>query len=271
LLRSGEISGRALILAARRRWNLPDPFPPATFPVAASAGVTAPAPPWERYDRRSQLARGLRILSLSSAVAGTVVAADVAVTLSWQEPLSALVASRHQEALDDELDELAKATPNPGPKLARAVRREEFARFAAQAARATGTGDPVGRIDIPTIGSEFAVVQGVDSGSLQKGPGHFPGTAFPGQGKTVAIAGHRTTYLAPFRHLDDLRPGDPIYMRMPYGKVSYRVEKSRIVDPDDYWVTQQVGHERLVLTACEPLFSDAQRIVVFARRTALTT
>ena len=76
------------------------------------------------------------------------------------------------------------------------------------------------------------VVQGTEAGDLRKGPGHYPSTAFPGEGSTVAIAGHRTTYGAPFRHVDELERGDRIIMRMPYGRLTYRVERTRIVDPD---------------------------------------
>ena len=81
----------------------------------------------------------------------------------------------------------------------------------------------------------------------------------------MAIAGHRTTYGAPFRHIDELERGDRIVMRMPYGRFTYRVERTRIVDPSEVGVVRDVGHEQLVLTACHPLYSAAQRIVVFAR------
>jgi sortase A len=108
-------------------------------------------------------------------------------------------------------------------------------------------------------------VQGTDPGSLEKGPGHYPSTALPGLGQTVAIAGHRTTYLAPFRHIDALRPGDRISLQMPYGRFVYTVEYRRIVIPSAWWVTRNVGYDRLVLSACNPLYSAAQRIVVFAR------
>jgi sortase A len=81
----------------------------------------------------------------------------------------------------------------------------------------------------------------------------------------VAIAGHRTTYLAPFRHLNDLRPGDPIYLTMPYGKFTYVVQYLQVVKPTAIWITRNLGYERLVLSACNPLYSASQRIVVFAK------
>jgi len=85
---------------------------------------------------------------------------------------------------------------------------------------------------------------------------------------TTAIAGHRTTYLAPFRHIDALRRGDVIVLDMPYGRFTYTVEGHRIVGPTDLGVIDPVGYDRLVLSACTPLYSAAQRIVVFARLTS---
>ena len=122
----------------------------------------------------------------------------------------------------------------------------------------------MGRLEIPAIGVETVVVEGTEPGALRSGPGHYPGTALPGAGTTVAIAGHRTTYGAPFRRLDDLERGDLITLRMPYGRVAYRVERTRIVDPDATWVVRAADREQLVLTACHPLYSADQRIVVFA-------
>jgi sortase A len=112
------------------------------------------------------------------------------------------------------------------------------------------------------------IVQGTDSASLRKGPGHYPDTALPGEPGTVAIAGHRTTYLAPFRTINDLHPGDPVVLQMPYGRFTYRVQESRVVLPTALWVTRDVGYPRLVLSACEPLYSASHRIVVFAKLTA---
>jgi sortase A len=109
-------------------------------------------------------------------------------------------------------------------------------------------------------------VQGTDTGSLRDGPGHYPGTSFPGEGGTIAIAGHRTTYGAPFRTINQLEPGDAIVLDMPYGRFGYVVERKQIVPATALWVTRRVpGAERLVLSACHPLYSASHRIVVFAR------
>jgi sortase A len=109
------------------------------------------------------------------------------------------------------------------------------------------------------------MVQGTDAGDLRDGPGHYVDTPLPGEPGTVALAGHRTTYLAPFRDIDQLEHGDDIRLRMPYADFDYQVERTRIVAPTATWVTRRIGYDRLVLTACHPLYSAAQRIVVLAR------
>ena len=86
-------------------------------------------------------------------------------------------------------------------------------------------------------------------------------------GQTVGIAGHRTTYLAPFRFINELHRGDRIYVTMPYGKFTYVVQKQQIVQPTDVWVVNNVGYDRLVLSACNPIYSASQRIIVFAKLT----
>jgi sortase A len=210
----------------------------------------------------------LRGLSSVLIVIGVLLLADVAVTLLWQEPVSALYAGVQQRRLADRLEEMERDVP---PR----VERQVLARlpagaprlgFAARSLRRrVEDGSPVGRIRADRIGLDEVIVEGTGTGDLRRGPGHYPTTPLPGARGTVAVAGHRTTYGAPFRRVDQLRPGDPIEMAMPYGRFTYRVERTRIVPPTATWVTQTVGHDRLVLTACHPLYSAARRIVVFAR------
>lgn len=212
--------------------------------------------------------RALRAVSTVLIVAGVLMIADAGITLAWQEPVSALLARIEQNKLSSQLDRIERRGPTPVQQrvlraLATQRRRIEF--LAREARRTARIGDPIGRIAIPAIGADFVVVQGTDTASLRKGPGHYPTTTFPGLPGTVAIAGHRTTYLAPFRHVDDLKHGDRIVLTMPYGRFTYRVQRTQIVDPDALWVTRDVGYQRLVLSACHPLYSAAQRIIVFAR------
>jgi sortase A len=127
-------------------------------------------------------------------------------------------------------------------------------------------GQAIGRLRIPHIHANYVMVEGTDAPALRKGPGHYPDTPFPGMPGTVGIAGHRTTYLAPFNKLDKLRKGDEVRLEMPYATVTYRVEETRIVKPTALWVTKRVGYNRLVMTACHPKYSAAKRIAVFARQ-----
>jgi len=210
----------------------------------------------------------LRQISTILILAGLMLLFDVGLTLVWQEPVSALYAKYRQDALADDLDALSD--PDLGAAEVRALERlpldEDRAAFLARALkRRTETGDAIGRIRIPEIGVNKVVVEGTDGGSLRKGPGHYPETPLPGIRGTVAIAGHRTTYGAPFRDLDAVDRGDEVSVEMPYGRFIYRVEKTQIVEPTALWVTKRVGYDRLVLTACHPKYSAAQRIAVFAR------
>jgi sortase A len=125
-------------------------------------------------------------------------------------------------------------------------------------------GQPVGTIDIPTIGANYVVVEGTTTADLELGPGLYAGTAFPGQPGNAAIAGHRTTYLHPFYNLNELTPGDPIYITTTQGRFEYQVTKSLIVSPSDTAVINPTPTPTLTLTTCNPRYSAAQRLVVQA-------
>lgn len=209
------------------------------------------------------------ILSIALITAGLVVIADVGITLAYKEPLSSIYASIKQEEAASQLSELEADYPTRADRRAVARVRAPKRRIAILAQRfanQASTGEAIGRIIAPAMaGLDSVLIQGTDTSSLEKGPGHYPETPFPGQGGTVAIAGHRTTYLAPFRHIDSMKPGDPITLEMPYAHFLYRVQRTAIVDPSDVGIVRKVGYERLVLSACNPLYSAAQRYVVFAR------
>ncbi|MET0276564.1 MAG: class E sortase, partial [Acidimicrobiia bacterium] len=132
---------------------------------------------------------------------------------------------------------------------------------------------PVAKIEIDKIGISQVVVEGVNVADLRKGPGHYPGTALPGQTGTVAIAGHRTTYGAPFADLDQLVKGDEIMLTTVQGRFTYKVNKEPFaVDPDDGDVLGPVIDTTapggiaatLTLTTCNPKYSAAQRLIVQA-------
>jgi sortase A len=237
-------------------------------PPTITAAPSAPGAPASRPRRGRAL---LRALSTALILAGALLLIDACATLLWQEPLSAVYAHFRQGRLEHRLEQLDAVKPTPVErrvlvKLPDARRRIAFAARAFD--RRTGEGDPLGRIAIPRIGVSAVFVEGTGGADLRDGPGHYPGTPLPGESGTIGIAGHRTTYGAWFRSIDRLRKDDSITLTMPYGRFTYRVERTRIVAPTAVWVTQRVAYDRLILSACHPLYSAAKRIVVFARLTA---
>ncbi len=126
-------------------------------------------------------------------------------------------------------------------------------------------GDPVARLEIPRIGVDEIVVSGVGVEDLKKGPGHYPQTPLPGQPGNAAIAGHRTTYGAPFFSIDELAPGDEIVATTFAGRFVYRVAATIVVSPDEVGVIAGTADVRLTLTSCHPLYSASSRIVVTAQ------
>ncbi|MBI5106225.1 MAG: class E sortase, partial [Solirubrobacterales bacterium] len=230
--------------------------PPADAPAGEAA---AAAPPRISAGRRAW--RGVLVAGL---VGGVLLVADGVLTIAWQEPVTAFLQDRAQTGLGDDLqaleDEFAAA-----PAVARETERRRMRRQASALLRNRDPGEALGRLEIPRMGLRSVVVQSTQAGALRKGPGHYAGTVLPGMAGTVGIAGHRTTYGAPFRDIDDLRRGSEIRLRMPYGTFTYKVASTRITTPDDASsLRSRAGSDRLVLTACHPLYSAAKRIVVTA-------
>ena len=126
------------------------------------------------------------------------------------------------------------------------------------------TGDAVANIRIPKIGVDKYVVQGVGETDLRKGPGHYPQTPMPGEQGNAAIAGHRTTYGAPFNRLDELAPGDDILVTTLKGSFTYRVATTHVIKPDQVEVLDPTPMPTLTLTTCNPKYSASQRLVVMA-------
>ena len=144
---------------------------------------------------------------------------------------------------------------------------ETGAAVAALQFRRPGTEEPIVRKE------PLYVIQGVGLDDLQRGPGHYPGTALPGEKGNFAVAGHRTTYGAPFFNLDQLREGDEVLVTDQTGKrFTYRVSAQRVVSPADTWVIEpdplDTGKKTLTLTTCNPRFSNAERLIVFAELVA---
>jgi sortase A len=128
------------------------------------------------------------------------------------------------------------------------------------------TGDALARIRIPKIGLDNIVVNGIGVDDLRKGPGHYPFSSLPGQQGNSAIAGHRTTYGAPFGNLDQLSNGDVVLLRTVQGSFTYRVYAQLVVDPSNVSVLNPDPNRpaTLTLTTCNPKYSAAQRLVIKA-------
>jgi sortase A len=232
----------------------------ATVPLA----TTHPAPSVRRRVFPA------RFLALVLITAGSLALADALTTLVWQEPFSALYTKLRQDHLSSALARVERTPPTSVEDKALAQigerQRARIAYLAGALQQHSSEGSPVARIRIPRIRANFVVVAGTSTSDLRSGPGIFPETSFPGRGGTTAIAGHRTTYLAPFRHIDSLRAHDSIALEMPYAKFTYTVIGRRVVSPRDvHAAVANVGYPRLVLSACTPLFSAAKRLLVFAR------
>ena len=119
-------------------------------------------------------------------------------------------------------------------------------------------------IRIPSIGVDVASIEGVGVDDLKKGPGHYPNSPLPGQPGNTAFAGHRTTYGAPFYHLNEVKPGDPIFVATRYGTFHYTVVMQHDVAPSDVSVIAPTKDNRLTLTTCTPRFSASKRLIVVA-------
>ena len=247
--------------------------------VALGTEAGPPKPPGG--PRRRRLHRFGTILMIVGAL--TIVYAGV--ILFWGDPITALYADWRQQELSHTLNsEIDHWKPDPAVAVAIQAHGQQDARTRATELRSLRAdaakfshevkgGQPFGRLTIGRIGLSVVVVQGTDwLHDLSQGPGHYANTHFPGQGTTVAIAGHRTTFGAWFRHIDSIRDGDYIEMRMPYGTFKYRVEYHRIVDWEGTRssIVRNVGYPRLILSACHPLYSSSHRWVVYARGMSAT-
>jgi sortase A len=264
-----EREGKTIVLAPQASRATSGPVEQKVIHLPSASDVAVrPAPPVRSPSTRS---RALRVFAVGLIAAGILLLGDAAVTLVWQEPISALYATLRQDSLSGALHREEGQSPTRAEQHALTnvrLQRERIAYLASALQRHAGDGSPVARIRISRIGASFVVVNGTSESALRSGPGIYPATAFPGRGGTTAIAGHRTTYLAPFRHIDALRPGDQIKLEMPYANFTYTVTQSRVVAPTDVRdVVANVGYSRLVLSACTPLFSASKRLLVFARLT----
>ena len=209
-----------------------------------------------------------RAAGLVLAGAGVLTLIWAVVVWQWQDPFTGLYTTWQQHRLAGQLEREFNEYAGPRRAVALDSTRGEARTVglaAARLRRTAGVGQPIGRIVIPRLGLNMIVVNGTDEGSLRRGPGRDLRTYMPGQNRLVYIAGHRTTYLAPFSHIEDIRPGDPITLEMPYATFTYRAARHVIVRADDLAVLRSPRHELLALQACHPRFFATHRYIVYAR------
>lgn len=213
--------------------------------------------------------RVARITGTLMLVGGIAVLVWVLVVWRWEDPFTALYTTWKQHQLSQSYDRRVKAyrLPEPSSKTAsaRVVTAGQIRAEARRYRLASTRGQAIGRLHVPRLGLNMVVVDGTDHDSLMKGPGLDRRTYMPGEGQLIYIAGHRTTYLAPFAHIERMKAGDPITIEVPYGTFHYRVFTHRIVQADDLAVLHSRGREIVELQACHPRFFASHRYIVYAR------
>lgn len=229
--------------------------------------------------RDARASRGRKVsrrLGVGILFLGAAVLLWAYVTWEWGDPVTGLYTRYRQGQLRDQLavidrqfqrtstrDPSSSGTGrNPSPVTAAKPNLEAAA---LRLRRASSAGSPVGRIRVSRLGLDAVFVEGTDHESLRSGPGVDPRSHLPGEGQLVYIAGHRTTYGAPFAHIDELRRGDRIELDMPYGRFIYRVSGYVIVPANDIGRLRSRGWEEVALQACYPRFSARERYIVYAQ------
>jgi sortase A len=242
--------------------------------IAAPVATAAAAPAGTGAIAAGGLVQGMRTsnrrraLAIGLVVLGLFGLTEVVLTVLWKEPLSAIYTSRIQGELLANYDSMrASERQIQATFQAERDQKREMQQSANDLQRTAEEGDALGKIKIQDLGLQAAIVQGTRPGALRNGPGHYEGTYLPGQkGKTtVGLAGHITTYSAPFKKLDELRPDDRVVLEMPYGRFVYSVQGSRVVDEDYAAAFVNEGYDKLVLTTCYPLETSDKRLLVFGK------
>ncbi len=217
--------------------------------ITSTNAAPVPAPASRATARRTPAGSALHLFGMLCLM----VAAGLGGYVAWLLWGTGLETSRAQDTLRTEFAAVVEA-PRPVTE--------------AEAAPPVPLGDAYAQITIPTIGVNFMVVQGTDYDDLKKGPGHYADTADPWDGSgRVAIAGHRTTYLAPFYKLDKLANGDRINLRTEFGTFRYEIRRVFVIPSTGSGrVLAQTDAPTLVLTTCNPVYASYERLIVTAVR-----
>jgi sortase A len=211
------------------------------------------------------MGRGLRLLGTLLVLAGALTLAWALVVWQWQDPFTALYTKWRQHQLASQYEKRVRSFKALAAHASPTAERRSIAREARRYRLASDRGDAIGRIRVPRMGVNMVLVNGTDHDTLKQGPGRDGRTFMPGENRLVYIAGHRTTYLAPFSHIDSLRQSDRVTIDVPYGRFVYSVTRHRIVRATDLSVLRSPRHEVVELQACHPRFFASHRYIVYAR------
>jgi sortase A len=209
--------------------------------------------------------RPLHLLGTLLAVAGVLTLLWALVVWQWQDPFTALYTKWKQHQLASQYDKRVQSFQPTISGPTTADEQESIAREARRYRASSKRGQVIGRLQVPRMGVNMLLVNGTDHDTLKKGPGRDGRTFMPGENRLVYIAGHRTTYLAPFSHIDRLRSGDRVTIEVPYGTFIYAVTRHRIVKATDLSVLLSPKHEVVELQACHPRFFASHRYIAYAR------
>ena len=209
--------------------------------------------------------RTLRIAGTLLILAGALTLAWTLVVWQWQDPFTALYTKWKQHQLTSQYQKRVEAFSAPIATTSLADERRSIAREAKRYRASSTRGEAIGRIRIPRMGVNLVLVNGTEHETLKKGPGRDGRTFMPGENRLIYIAGHRTTYGAPFSHIDRLHSGDRVTIEVPYGTFIYAVTRHRIVKATDLSVLRSPKHEVVELQACHPRFFASHRYIAYAR------
>src|SRR6476469_2566114 len=196
--------------------------------------------------------RWVRFTGTVLIAAGVLTLLWALVVWQWQDPFTALYTTWRQHQLTSQYEKRVQAFSAPIAHESVAAERRSLAREARRYRLDSKRGEAIGRIKVPRMGMNRLLVNGTDHYTLKKGPGRDLRTFMPGENRLVYIAGHRTTYLAPFSAIDAIEPGDSIRLELPYATFVYRASGHRIVAATDLSVLRSPHHELLALQACHP-------------------
>ena len=235
-----------------------------------------------------------RILGTLLIVGGVGTLGWAVLVWQWQDPFTAAYTKYEQHKLTGQYRKIvreykytpvaarAPVTPTSRPTArdykpmretqapSLAQQRRQIARESLAYRRSLREGQPFARLKVPRLGLNILAVNGTEGGTLAKGPGRYTGSFLPGEGELIYVAGHRTTYGAPFAHIDRMRPGDRATLELPYATFEYVATRHVIVEGDDLSVLRSNHHELLALQACHPRFFASQRYIVYMKLVRVT-